>query len=143
MQLIKMLPEQVEEYWEDVAPMIAQSLPYDIEKTRRGLTNLLAAILNERGTCWAFYSEEEFHGLLVTHQYVDPLVRAKFLVLYSAYAVKPVTPDVWQEAMGTLRKYAREQRCRSIVFYTPSDKWARFAEMQDIDGHFHMLTTEV
>jgi len=141
--LIKLLPEQVEQAWEQIAPMIGQSLPPGTEKTRRALTNILISILEERGTCWALYTEDELHAILVTYQQRDRLTRGKFLVIYSAYSIKNVTRDAWNQTIGTLKKYAGEQNCRSVVFYTTDEKFARLAEIQGIDNHFHMITMEV
>ena len=124
--LIRMLPDQVVEAWDFYKPMISAALPSYVEGNQQAITNIVTAISLDYATVWVYIEDDELVGVIVTYIHSHDLTRQKQLEIYAVYAVKPLTPERYQEALETLKRYGRHNGCQVILGYVSNAVWARF-----------------
>lgn len=141
--LIRLLPEQVEESWDQFRPAILEALPPYIEATNNAMTNILTAILLGRADVWTYVKEREVHGIVVTYVRSHDLTMQRQLEIYAVYGTAKLTPEAYQEAINTLKKYARSKACHVMIGYTAHEEWAHFLRRYGAKTEWRLLEWEL
>lgn len=78
--------------------MVAESLPPTVRRSMHSLTNVLVAVLLEKAQGWAYINRDQvWQAFLLTTFYTDPIMNTNHLLVYSAYAIKTTTEDMWRK----------------------------------------------
>ncbi len=144
MPLIKILPEQVSEAWEIVAPAIAKALPPGSALHPYSLTNILQSILAEKSILWGWFKKAEDSTpiiLVLTQEITDDLVGIRNLLIYAIASLSPATDRaIWTEGVATLVKFAKSRNCRNILAYSNHSGLIDLMEGQGWSTEFSLLT---
>jgi hypothetical protein len=139
-----MLPEQVANGWDTLAPMIVQSLPPTVANNPIMLANVITAIMLEEADVWILTDGGHDHSAVALTTYMfDPVARIKMMVLYSVYGITPLDDEKWNDGFTSLRKFAKARGCKSIIAYTQFDRVKQMAEKNGADISYTLLTMGV
>ncbi len=120
--LVKLLPDQVSEHWDEIRLAIEKALPPIMLKSDRAMVNILKSILSDYMQCWVMWvnkdSEAEIRAILTTTIEIDRVCEMKYLLIYSFYTIKPLLPELAVSTIDTLKKFARGRGCQKLVAYT-------------------------
>lgn len=120
--LVRLLPEQVNENWEILAPLISIGQDPEVGQSRQGMVNTLRAILLEQLVCWAYIEDKKFIFLLCTHIRTDEVTLDRQMLIFSFAAIRNVTNRILKRAFAVLTKYARNNKCRTIIGYVADEQ---------------------
>jgi hypothetical protein len=121
--LVKMLPEQISQYWPIIKYAIEGSLPPIANESPEKMNNLLTALLSDQMQCWVSYREEGEEGkrvmeaILVTTIVGDYCSSIKSLMIYSLYGFS-INEEAWISGFETIRKWGKAQGCNRIIAYS-------------------------
>lgn len=142
--LLKILPEQVSERWEVFAPLIEKSLPPTVTNRRLRMSNVLRSILTEDLVVWVFYDQQRQERYVVTTIVrTDEVTLGKDLLIYSFTGLGQVTPDEVMEGIEVLKKYAKDNGCKTIIAYSADDRVVQFLENQGASANYKLIQMEV
>ena len=120
--LIKMLPEQVEEHWETIAPMIAKGIHPSAAARRGAMGNVLRAILVERLICWVYVSDNSFIACITTIERSDEVTLDKSLFIYSFATLGNMNKVMFKDAWESLQTYASSLGCFKVTGLVEDDR---------------------
>ncbi len=130
--LVKLLPDQVSEHWDEISLAIRQALPPFVANSDRSMVNILKAILGGDMQCWILYSSDgaggSIYAVMTTKVEIDEISNTKCLLIYSFYASKPLTNQLVISGFETLKKFASSEGCHKIIAYTNIPKMERLWE---------------
>lgn len=130
--LVKLLPDQVSEHWDEISLAIRQALPPFVANSDRSMVNILKAILGDDMQCWILYSSDDeggsIYAIMTTKVEVDEISDTKCLLIYTFYASKPLTNQLVHSGFETLKKFASGQGCYKIIAYTDIPKMGQLWE---------------
>lgn len=143
--LVQLLPEQVNEIWNRLAPMLEETLPPTIGKTIQGMSNMLRAVLLEKLDVWLYVNEqEEVVVIMTTCIQTDPITLSRNLLIYTFLSVRNMDRDIWGEIYEALKNKARSLNCNNIVAYTQNDKITDYINKSNIgQAKYTLLELEV
>lgn len=143
--LVRLIPDQVERRWERFAPAIAKSLPPTVSNTKRGMVNILEAILLEKLVVWIITDEdqEQIFGIVTTHLRYEEISKTRSLLIYSYTSFSGMHYTYFNDALETLEKYAISESCYSIIAYTKNEQIANFFENKGADTDNTLIEMEV
>lgn len=131
--LINLLPEQVAKMWDVIRFALEESLPPFVVKQPQTLNNILTAALCDKMQVWFGVSEEEgkriLDAIVVTTIFEDAVSGTSNLLIYTLYAFRQMTPQLWVEYFDVAQKYAKSRDCLGIVAYTENEKIVNAAKM--------------
>lgn len=123
--LIRLLPEQVSNNWDKLAPLISVGLSAEVGFSRQGMANVLRSILAEDLVCWAYEDSGHFIFLLLTQVKQDIITLDRQLLIWSLSSIRNITNSMLKRAFVTLSKYAKHNKCRSVIGYVNDDRLIR------------------
>lgn len=145
--LVRMLPSQVSEQWDVVAPLIESALPQDAGTGAVVMGNALRAILMEDAVVWVWYEgQEEMYArnasvVIVTTELLDKVVGIRTLLVYSFGGIgRGVTQEAFESALRTLREYATALGCRAICAFTSNERLRSVLAGKGWDDSQYFLT---
>lgn len=120
--LVKLLPDQVSDHWDEISLAIREALPPFVANSDRAMVNVLKSILGGSMQCWILYSSDEtgesIYAVATTKIEVDEISDTRCLLIYSFYANRPLTSHLVISGLETLKKFASSKRCYKIIAYT-------------------------
>lgn len=130
--LVKLLPDQVSDHWDEISVAIRQALPPFAASSDRYMVNILKSILEGSMQCWILYSSDSntarIYAILTTTVEIDKMSDTRCLLIYSFYANKPLTNHLMISCFETLKKFASSKRCYKMIAYTNIPKMERLWE---------------
>jgi hypothetical protein len=130
--LVKLLPEQVANFWEVLGSQIAPVLAPVVDVTPDVMNNILSSIMVGKMDCWAIVTKTEnlvkLNGTILTAIIVDDFTEVRNLLIYSMYGNGNISMQDWQKGKETLVKYAKSKNCKKIVAYTSNDNIKNLAD---------------
>ena len=145
--LVKLLPDQVSDHWDEISLAIRQALPPFVANSDRSMVNILKAILGGDMHCWILYSSddtgESIYAVMTTKVEIDEISGTKCLLIYSAYANKPLVNHLVTSGFETLKKFASSERCFKIIAYTNIPKMGQLWESLGGVAETRLLELEV
>lgn len=133
--LVRVLPEQVSESWDKIRPMIVSTLPPTLRINTDAMSNILAALLKEEAQLWVGYREEGDGTpiyILMTSALTDHVAGARYLLIYSLYALANLTKEDYILGLDTLKTFAQSIHCKELLAYVEDDSFVR--RLQAIGG---------
>jgi len=127
--LVKITPDQVASYWDELRPAIEAALPpIASAKAERRMNNVLAILLADNMQCWVVRRDGRILGVGTTIIQEDPSTDCRDLLLYSAYGLPGATKEDWEDAFSTVQRWAIAQGCEKYVGYTQNPEMIRVLE---------------
>ena len=130
--LVKLLPDQVSEHWDEISLAIRQALPPFVANSDRSMVNILKAILGGDMHCWILYSSGDeggsIYAILTTKIEIDEMSGTRCLLIYSFYANKPLVNHLMVTCIETLKKFASSRGCYKVTAFTNIPKMGRLWE---------------
>lgn len=132
--LVKLLPEQIADWWDVLCPALEMSLPPVAAWGDPGRTNnIFSALQRGEMQCWQSYSladgngtkAAKIHGFAFTAPIYDSCSGTRNLLIYAACSVdasRPFLDAKWIEGIEVLRRYAKAKGFHQIVGYTDQDR---------------------
>jgi len=126
--LIRLLPEQISEQWDEIKGAILKTLPRSEGKI--DMNGVLLDLLNGGMQCWVSCRREDniIEGLIATQIVKDHHGESKSLLIYSLFGYQMDTRGVWEEGFKALSTFAKGEGCWRITAFTSVDSLIRLAE---------------
>jgi hypothetical protein len=144
--LLKMLPEQVSNYWPHIRNSIEQALPPVVGESPNKMGNILEQLLTGEMQCWVAFRkdvENEVVGFIITTVISDPCSKTRNLLIYSLCGLKLSRGLDWIEGMEALRKFAKLMKCSRIVAYSDNQLILKVVEKLGGDTRYKFITFEL
>jgi len=140
--LIKLLPDQVSNYWDILKPLILDALPPATSKKLGFENKILQNILMGGMDCWVSMNSEGKVGAVCTTTFVeDKNSEVKNLLIYSLSASGGIIEeDEWEEGISTVLKYAQGNGCENVIAYTTSEAMIHLADKYGWDNSVRVVT---
>ena len=125
--MLKLLPQQVTDYWSEISEAIILANPATSFMTHERMNNVLTSLLMEESQCWVLcedYNPEDpkIYGVCVTTVTTDHVAEVNNLMIYSLYSKKLLTGKMYLSLFFTLSKFAKAHKCARVVAYTDVPK---------------------
>lgn len=137
--LTRVLPEQVSEAWDFVAPAIADSLPPVIRVSETAMVNVLSAVLEERATVWLYKKEGELAALLLTTLYREPVMHAVHVIIYSIYSFIDLDQADWEYGVDLFQRYAEGIGAQGVIAFSDLPGVVQLAKRIGANTDFHLI----
>ena len=147
--LLRLLPDQVAKYWDEIKGAIEASLPPVVGESDDKMNNILSTILVGGMDCWLSYRKLkegfEVTGLLVTTVVVDNCSGTRSLLLYVLFSPEGVElgNDGWAEGFEALSKYGKSVGCNRITGYTDVDYVIEMAETLGGEARYKFVSVPI
>lgn len=125
--LVRLLTIQIPKFWDLIKYGIQESLGELL--TDKHYNNILTGLLKEDLICFVVMEDDKVKANTVVRAYYDDLTEKKSLVIYSAYANKELSNDLYVKIFDDLQKYAKSIHCDSISAFTSMNKIVEMAEL--------------
>ena len=121
--LVRLIPEQISQFWDVIKYALDNSPPIPIEvRDENWINNILTQSMNGSIEIWASYNKDEdninFEGFVITSFEIDKFVKQKSLLIYYVFAFRDTGIDTWVEGLKVLSKYAKSRRCSRVLAYS-------------------------
>lgn len=137
---IKLLPDQVMRYWDEVSSCIDAALPPHVEPN---FINIQELLLVGEMECWVSIRGNVISAVMVTQWINDSATGTLQLLIFTLVAVDETHFDTYQEAHDVLIKYAKSRGCKRIIAYSPHQRVIELAKAFGADCSWHLLSLEV
>jgi len=119
--MIRLLPNQIPEYWEIIKFTIANVDDYDKENLPAYLNGILHNLLSDKQQCFFRLDSEtrKIFTVVITRLAEDPISAKKTFFMDSAYSFRPADLKKREMERDFLREFAINQGCSSIIFKSP------------------------
>jgi len=142
--LIRLLPEQAANCWDDLKGAIKEALPPVVGMQSDRMQNILTALLLEELIAWISVDKEKVvDGIVVTSFVVDKCSGTKSLLLYCLYGYGEVARSSWEEGVETLRRFAKHSGCQRVIGYTDVPSLIKWVEKVGGETRYRFLSVEV
>ena len=144
--LLKMLPDQVSNYWPHIRESIEQALPPVVNESPNKMGNILEQLLTGEMQCWVAFRREDANevvGFLVTTVTSDACSKTKNLLIYSLCGLKLSRGSDWTEGLEALKKFAKLMQCSRIVAYSDNPLVLKVVEKLGGDTKYKFITFEL
>jgi hypothetical protein len=123
--LIRLLPNQVANFWDIIKYAIEESLPPIAGSSKGRMNNILSSLLAEKIQCWAAYKRKKdsvkLEAIVLTKVQVDDITQTKHLLIYCLYSYSGIHRRALDDGFEALTKYAKSIDCQSITAYTSNE----------------------
>lgn len=114
--LLKLCPDQIKESWDLINRTIDETFPKTALKTKN---SLLKDLLLEVAQCWFYFNDDnEICLVFLTKLTDDYVVGRKTFTLISMLSLKHVTDEMIAESFITGSKFAKDNDCDFMDFYS-------------------------
>ena len=128
--LVKMMPEQVMHYWDNIKEALKGTLPPYVTDSPDKMMKIQAGFLGELVQCWVSVNDKpDVVGFVVTRVLYDDFTDSTNLLIISIYTFEKSTKEDWLGGFETIRKFAKGRGCDKIIAYTNEDKILKVVEM--------------
>ena len=144
--LVEMLPEQVADGWKLLERVIKEGLPPFVDKSDDKMNNILMSILTRKLICWVSYQDQndvQVDTIMLTSVIVDEISQTRSLLIYCINALRIMTSEIYEDAIGKITKYAKSMRCSKIVGYISDEKLVKLVEKYNGDCSYRLMTFDL
>lgn len=147
--LVQLLPEQISEYWDLIAPSIEGSLPPFVYASKEKMINILYALLSSDMQCWFIVnSKESIKGkniiaIVTTTIIEEGASKIKNLQIFTLFSRKVLTDSLFKDAYNTLSKFAKSKGCFRIVAYSDVERIISVVSRLGGETKYKFITLEV
>ena len=145
--LLRLLPEQVARYWEEVFKGPIQStLPPIAGESEDKMNNVLESILAGGLVVWLSYTKTDMikvSGFIVTQLVADDPSKTLAILIYSIYSPNGFSEREWVEGFRAFGDYAHSMQCNRIVGYSNVEAVLKRVEQFGGDTSYRFLSIPV
>ncbi len=131
--LLRMLPDQVKEHWDEIKVAIFESLPIWTGERSSLMNDILVSILTEQMTVWVSYQTHDkiqiIDAIATTTFVYNEFSKTKNMLIFTLFGYKLIPEKSWIEAVDAGTKYAKAHGCDNIVSYTDNEAVLAQAKM--------------
>lgn len=136
--LVKMLPAQVANTWDDFEAAINETM-LQRKYTDPDISNrVLMSVLGDEAQCWVSIADEKIIGIVITTVVNDIWAGNKSLMIYLIYSYGKSEMEDWIDGLETLKKFAASIGCDKVVAYTPLPQLAKMGKMLHADVEYYI-----
>lgn len=131
--LLRLLPEQVNKYWDLFKIAILETVPPIPNESPETLNNMLTALLAGSAQAWVSFRMIDkvnvVHGFIVTSMVYDIVTNTRTLYIQTIYVAESDSIEQdWIEGMTALRKFAIKNNCNRVIGHTKNTRMIEFAK---------------
>jgi len=146
LHLLKLFPAQVAKYWNELGPMVEQTLPPSANGNR--MANILQAILSGRLEMLQYYDQDEdgkarIIGLAVVGVVSNLDYTSNDLLIYAVYAYGQSSRQEVVDGFQLLVNYARGVGCNAVTAYTNLPGLVKYIKRLGGQADYTFLRLEV
>lgn len=143
--LIRQIPDHVENNWEYYAPAIGKSLPPIVGRTRKGMINVLEAVLLEDLIVFNLTNEDqdELYAVVTAKVEYESISKTRNLLIYSFTSLETIPPGMWERTREELKKIAIANDCSNIIAYAKNKNVIEFFNKQGARTETTLIEMEV
>lgn len=147
--LVKLLPEQIARYWNQIRETLYHTLLPTVDVDEVVLANILHAALSERVQVWVMHepgSDKATLQAVGLTTFADDLASGtRNLVILSLYGLYESNGDVknWENAVDTIREFAVGHSCKKLVAYSNKPRAIALAERMGADVSYRFINIEL
>jgi len=145
-ELTKLTPEQVMEYWPQIRECIEVSLPPLVRADAESILRVQESLLLGRLECWVASETRDLTktlGIATTCFVTDEISLTKNLLIYTATTIAPHSQDLWSVSYGVLARYARSRNCKNIIAYSEQPEVINLVERIGGTSNWRILYFEL
>jgi hypothetical protein len=133
MIMLKLLPEQISRHWDMIKYAIERTTRGGVEPTDEYLTLMAEKLVSGQVQCWATQQQENGNislmSLTFTSIITDSLTNIRNLIIIGVFAFSSLSDvKLWEFGLTTLRRFAKGNDCKNIVFYTDVPRLVEIAK---------------
>lgn len=120
-ELTKLTPEQVMEYWPQIRECIEVSLPPLVRADGESMLRVQESLLLGRLECWIASETHDLTktlGVATTSFVTDEISQTKNLLIYTATTIASHNQEMWRRCYEIISRYARANGCANIIAYS-------------------------
>lgn len=145
--LIELQPAQISVFWNEIKHGVIQSNNIPANRQEEYTSNVLTKLLSGQFQAWLCFTEvdegRKIHAIGVTTLLQDNLYGYNRLHGLSLYGYRTLTTDLALDAVETLRKYARNNRCEAFTLDTSIPRVAELARLGGMQETVTRYTTSI
>lgn len=131
--LVRLLSSQIPKFWNLIKHAVDVSMPDDVFMAEEHFNNILQALLKDDLSCFMALNGDESFGLIVVRVIRDEFIDKNSLLIYAAYAFKPVPNDMYMTLYRHLSKYAKSIDCDNMIGYVSNKRLLEMARLVGAD----------
>lgn len=137
--LIRLFPEQVNERWDFLAPMIAAALPPMMKYSEPVMVEVLASIMKSEASVWVYQPGEAPLAMLVTTVWKDPVSKKSSVLIYAFYGLTDLQISDYKNILDTLATQARSEGHGEIIAFSSNESLASLLRRIGFRTDFRLL----
>ncbi len=135
--LLRMLPDQVKDHWDEIKMAIYKSLPVYTGERSSLMNDILVSILTEQITVWVSYQMVDkvtvVDAIATTTFIHNEFSKTKNLLIYTLYGYSNIPDASWIEGIDALSRYAKSEDCDHLIAYTDNQLMLKHARDFNFD----------
>lgn len=142
MQLIKLLPEQVMNHWDQIRASMELALPPHVVQDSDSMLQVQQQLLVGELECWLAIEDLKsnvIYGIMTTQFVFDQISNCKNLLVYSITTIAEHPQEMWEFATEKMLNYARAKECHNIIAYSNNAHMISIAERLGADSSYRLL----
>jgi len=151
LRFLKLFPDQVARYWNELGPMIEMSLPPTTStRAESRMTNVLQALLSGRLEMFQYYDQKsdddnsvEILGFTIIAMVDNIDFSSKDMLIYSVFAYQHLTKELIFEAFQLIVRYAKSVGCTAVIAYTMLPNLVKYIKSLGGQTEYTFLRLEV
>jgi hypothetical protein len=118
--LIKLTLEAIQENWEPMKNVIADSLAPTVFGSEEQIEYTYNALMQDKMQAWAMVENKEMVAVMITHFTGEMAIEVRNLLILALVSLKqlPIKDKTWVDTYTVLRDFAKKHKCHRIVAYT-------------------------
>jgi len=143
--LIKLLPEQIPQYWDEIKEGLLRTIPEGVPDRSSKILNKL---LLGSAQCWLSYhrnnsNDPEVDAVIITVIVEDQVHDTLNLDIYALWALSETQRSSWIEGIEALKKYAKKKGCNRIIGRSDVESVLRFVELAGGQAKYTLISFDV
>jgi len=146
--LLKLLPEQIPTYWDEIKDGILKTIPVGVPDRANKILNKL---LLGSAQCWISYhrggtetrDDVIIDAVIITVIVEDQVHDTLNLDIYALWSVGVTRRSSWIEGIDALKKYARKKECTRIIGRSDVESVLEFVRLAGGEARYTLIAFDV
>lgn len=141
--VVKLTPDQISAHWNNLKITLIRAAPPTAEVSETGLNSILSKLLADEMQSWVFLEDSKIKATMFTMFVRDPGMDHFNLLVYSVYGLDKIVDELWKEAWGVVREFAKKCHCKKIIGFTNVPRVVEVVEGLGGKAEFTLISLEV
>ena len=143
--LIKLLPEQIPTYWDEIKEGMLRTIPVGVPDRASKILNKL---LLGSAQCWLSYhrnesNEPEVDAVIITVVVEDQVHDTINLDIYALWSIGEMQRSSWIEGVEALKKYAKKKGCNRVIGRSDVESILEFVRISGGEARYTLIAFDV